>query len=84
MNVVLFLEDTLPQYGQNFHYSLYSQKCKGATVSLGLMGIPLVGNRRGIILALHVLNNLFRLECDISILCKEKIPSFVHPSCGKN
>lgn len=49
------------------------------------MGTPLVGDRSGIIPAVHVLDNLFTLECDISVLCKEKnIPFFVYPSCGKN
>lgn len=54
------------------------------TASLGLMGTPLAGARSGIIPAEHVLDNLFTLECDISVLCEGKnTPSFVCPSCGK-
>lgn len=54
---------------------LFCPKCgeilEGAG-SLGLMGIPLVGDRSGIIPAVHVLDNLFTPECDISVLCKGK------------
>lgn len=36
------------------------------------MGIPLAGDRSGIIPAVHVLNNIFTPECDIRVLCKGK------------
>lgn len=44
--------------------------------SLGLMGTPLVGDRSGIIPAVHVLDNLFTPECDISVLCEGKKHTF--------
>lgn len=36
------------------------------------MGTPLVGDGSDIVAAVHVLDNLFTLECDISVFCKGK------------
>lgn len=36
------------------------------------MGILLVGDRSGIVPAVHVLDNVFIPECDISVTCKGK------------
>lgn len=41
-------------------------------MSCCVMGIPLVGGRSGIIPAVHVLDNLFAPECDLSVTCKGK------------
>lgn len=40
--------------------------------SIGAVGILLVGDRSGIIPAVHVLDNVFIPECDISVTCKGK------------
>lgn len=53
--------------------------------SIGAVGILLVGDRSGIIPAVHELDNVFIPECDISVTCEgKKKPSYVCPSCGKN